>query len=104
MRIQVDEKKKLAVIWLTNDDQTDQGQQEKLRSLYREYGAKKYTVAVFRSGQEDLLPLTSHLLCHNRICAAKEELQREKQEIEQEGTWHIKEQREAYQGPTMTFG
>ena len=93
MRIQVDEKKKLAVIWLTNDDQTDQGQQEKLRSLYREYGAKKYTVAVFRSGQEDLLPLTSHLLCHNRICAAKEELQREKQEIEQEGTWHIKERR-----------
>ena len=104
MRIQVDEKKKLAVIWLTNDDQTDQGQQEKLRSLYREYGAKKYTVAVFRSGQEDLLPLTSHLLCHNRICAAKEELQREKQEIEQEGTWHIKERRQAYQGPTMTFG
>lgn len=109
MRIQVDEKKKLAVIWLTNADQTDQEQQKELQSLYQEYRAKKYTVALFQSGQEDLAPLTSHLLCHNRICAAKKELQREKQEreeqeIEQEGTWHIKEQREAYQGPTMTFG
>ena len=104
MRTQIDHKKKLVTVWLTNAEQEDEGRQSELRSLYREYKGKKYTVAVFRSGQEDLAALTSHLLCHNRICAAKEELQREKQEIEQEGTWHIKERREAYQGPTMTFG
>ena len=114
MRIQADEKKKLAVVWLTNADQADQEQQEELQSLYREYRAKKYTVAVFRSGREDLAPLTSHLLCHNRVCAAREELRLEEQEraeqetdmeqVRGEGAWQIRGQREAYQGPTMTFG
>ena len=104
MRTQIDHEKKQVIVWLTNAEQTDEAQRQELQRLYREYGAKKYMVAVFHSGREDLPALTSHLLCHNRICAAKEELQREKQEIEQEGTWHIKERREAYQGPTMTFG
>lgn len=103
MRIQVDEKKKLAVIWLTNADQADQEQQEELRSLYQEYSAKKYTVAVFRSGQEDLVPLTSHLLSHNRVCAAKAELSQEEQGRRAQNQ-QLPEREQEYQGPTMMFG
>lgn len=94
MRLQVNEEKRTAVIWLTNADQEGEEQQQKLRSLYREYHAKKYTVAVFQSGREDLAPLTSHLLCHNRVCAAREELRREEQ----------REQKCSYQGPTIIPG
>lgn len=74
MRIQVDDAKKQVAIWITNADQIDKTQQKKLHSLFQEYKAKNYTVAVFRSGQENLAALTSHLLCHNRICTAKTEL------------------------------
>lgn len=109
MRIQVNDEKKLAIIWLTNTDQADPEQQQKLQFLYREYSAKKYTVAMFQSGQEDLAALTSHLLCHNRVCAAKAELrqteqEREEQEIEQERkcAWQPQEH-QIYQGPTMTL-
>ena len=108
MRIQVNDEKKLAIIWLTNTDQADPEQQQKLQSLYREYSAKKYTVAMFQSGQEDLAALTSHLLCHNRVCAAKAELRREAQEREEkkpeegETSRQIRKRRGMDRGPAMT--
>lgn len=110
MRIQVNDEKRLAIIWLTNNDQADPEQQQKLQSLYREYSAKKYTVAMFQSGQEDLAALTSHLLCHNRVYAAKAELRQAKQERkeqeaeqEKERAWQPPKRQEMYQGPTMTL-
>ena len=103
MRTQIDHKKKLVTVWLTNAEQEDEGRQSELRSLYREYKGKKYTVAVFRSGQEDLAALTSHLLCHNRVCAAKAELRREEQE-RREQAQQLPEQTEECQSSTMMFG
>lgn len=108
MRIQVNDEKKLAIIWLTNTDQADQEQGQKLRFLYQEYSAKKYTVATFRSGQENLAALTSHLLCHNRVCAAKAELRQADQEQKEQETqqkekpaWQPQKRQDIYQGPTM---
>lgn len=80
MRVQVDDGKKLVAVWMTHADQADEKQQEELHSLFREYKAKNYTVAVFQSGQENLAALTGHLLCHNRLCAAKAELRKAQME------------------------
>lgn len=44
---------------------------ESLKSLYREYGAQKYLVAVFLSGERNLTDATGDLLCHNRKCLAR---------------------------------
>lgn len=108
MRIQVNDEKKLAAIWLTNADRADEARQQELQRLYREYSARKYTVAVFQSGREDLTALTSHLLCHNRVCAAKAELRREAQEREEkkpeegETSRQIRKRRGTDRGPAMT--
>ena len=44
-----------------------------------EYAGKKYTVAVFMSGSQDLCSLTSGLLCYNRKRLAELEVAREKE-------------------------
>ena len=40
--------------------------QELLQQVYANYRAQKYKVAVFCSGQRDLLDCTAGLLLHNR--------------------------------------
>ena len=51
MRTQIDHEKKQVIVWLTNAEQTDEAQRQELQRLYREYGAKKYMVAVFQIGR-----------------------------------------------------
>ena len=107
MRTQIDHEKKQVIVWLTNAEQTDEAQRQELQRLYREYGANKYMVAVFHSGREDLPALTSHLLCHNRVCAAKAELRQaeaaQQQAEQKEDPKQVRERQEAYQGPTMSL-
>ncbi len=66
MEIHVHEELKLVEIWLTRAEQEDQQLREQLRSVYRDYKEKKYMVAQFQSGQEDLYGLTRDLLLFNR--------------------------------------
>ncbi len=62
MEINVCEKKKVVEIWLANaeKDGTD------LSNLYARYSSRDYLVAVFESGEEDLVDLTAGLLIHNQ--------------------------------------
>lgn len=62
MEINVCEKKKVVEIWLANaeKDGTD------LSNLYARYSSRGYLVAVFESGEEDLVDLTAGLLIHNQ--------------------------------------
>ena len=67
MEIEVKDKQKRVNIWLTHAESQDEALMESLKPLYKEYKAKKYLVAVFASGTEDLKGLTCELLRYNRI-------------------------------------
>ena len=69
---------KLVDVWLSKGDQASQDVQERLQELYRRCAKEKYTVAVFCSGQQDLVEETSALLRYNRRRSAERAVQREK--------------------------
>ena len=66
MEIDIHEDSKIVEIWLNHIDQNDEELNEKLKLLFADYSNRKYTVAVFKSGKEDLYEQTSQLLLHNR--------------------------------------
>lgn len=71
LEINVHDDRKIVEIWLDRSEQADAGLCETLRPLYQEYDDKKYTVAVFRSGGQDLYEQTQQLLLYNRNRAAE---------------------------------
>jgi len=66
MEININRPDRIAEVWLTNAEQQNPRTQLALRPFFEEYKAKKYTVAVFCSGSEDLKAKTAHLLLNNR--------------------------------------
>ena len=70
---------KLVTVWLTRAEQEDSALRERLKEVYAEYKAKKYMVAQFHSGTEDLYEGTRDLLIFNRKRIEEIALQREKQ-------------------------
>ena len=67
-------------VWLTKAEKQDVNLRERLRPLYQEYKAKKFLVAVFESGEQDLEELTGSLLGCNRRRAARLEMERERRQ------------------------
>ena len=79
MEINVRDDMKLVTVWLTRAEQEDTALRERLKTLYAEYKAKKYMVAQFHSGTEDLYTCTRDLLLYNRKRIEELAVQREKQ-------------------------
>jgi uncharacterized membrane protein len=67
MEININDTNRTAEFWLSNTDRRNPLTQIALDSLCDEYKAKKYTVAVFRSGNVSLKENTAHLLHNNRL-------------------------------------
>ena len=65
MQIKVCDKNKIVEVWLTRKESSDRKLQKQLHPLYGEYKAKKYTVAVFKSGAGNLYNNTESLIFHN---------------------------------------
>lgn len=82
MELNVRDDRKIVEVWLTNEEQKDESLQAQLKPLYQAYKAKKYTVAVFLSGREDLTQRTSDLLCYNRKRLARLEVERARRKKE----------------------
>ena len=76
---EVNDLKKIVTIWLTNGEKNDMELRAGLKNLYAEYRARRYMVAVFSSGNEDLYANTLDLLKYNKRRLAEQEVQREKQ-------------------------
>jgi sRNA-binding regulator protein Hfq len=76
LEVNVRDEKKILEIWLTNGEKDDPAVKASLRDIYGTYKRKKYTVAVFRSGDQNLVDITSDLLCYNRKRAAQMEVRR----------------------------
>lgn len=78
MQVEVLEDKKLVCLWLTRAESADTGLRERLKPLCEKYREKKYMVAVYRSGDQELRDVTGALLRHNRKLMAEREVQAEK--------------------------
>ncbi|MEG1884346.1 MAG: hypothetical protein RR224_11615 [Clostridia bacterium] len=79
MKIEVNEKDRLATFWLVGAEQADGALQEQLKPQITQYRQQKYTVAVFKSGSGNLLDTTAGLLLHNQKLAAQRDLEREQE-------------------------
>ena len=78
MEISINDERRTVEVWLSSEEKNDSAVQQRLKPLYTEYAGKKYTVAVFMSGSQDLYSLTSDLLCYNRKHIAELEVEQEK--------------------------
>ena len=79
MEMNVRDDMKLVDIWLTNAEKNDPQLRSSLQSIYDKYKEKKYTVAVFESGSEDLYENTIALLRYNKKRSAEKAVARKKQ-------------------------
>ena len=80
MEIIQDDAKKLVQVWLSQKESRDEALQNRLKSMYAQWKQQKYTVAVFRSGKEDLKESTLALLAYNKKHYAELAVQREKKQ------------------------
>ena len=80
MEINVRDNSKIVEVWLTREEKRDRNIREQLKPLYQEYKAKKFLVAVFESGEQNLEELTGCLLGYNRKRVVQLEMEREKQQ------------------------
>ena len=78
MEISINDERRTVEVWLSNEEKSKHTVLQRLKPLYAEYAGKKYTVAVFMSGSQDLYSLTSDLLCYNRKRIAELEVEHEK--------------------------
>lgn len=79
MEINIHDDKKMVEVWLTRAEKQDEALQQELKSLYAQYKKKKYMVAVFESGEQDLYQNTLALLSYNKRRIPELEMMREKQ-------------------------
>lgn len=80
VEMNVRDEQKTVDIWLTNAEKNDPAIRRSLEDIYREYQQKKYLVAVFESGSQDLYQNTLDLLRYNRRRSAEREVLREKKQ------------------------
>ena len=78
MELSINDEHRTVEVWLSNEEKNNPAVRQRLKPLYAEYAEKKYTVAVFMSGSQDLYSLTSDLLRYNRKHIAELEVEQEK--------------------------
>lgn len=78
MEVKVHQDQKIVEIWLTNREQEDAALRENLRKLYVVWQTRKYTVAQFHSGQDNLYTATHDLLRFNQKRVEELSVRREK--------------------------
>lgn len=80
MRLQIDvlDDKKIVAVWLTRAEDANEAVRARIDGLCREYKPKKYQVAVYKSGREDLHTSVLDLLAYNKRRIAELQVQREK--------------------------
>jgi hypothetical protein len=78
MELEVRDKEKRVLIWLTHAESKSVELKEALKPIYQKFKAKKYLVAVFESGEDSLEELTRDLVLYNRTRLRELEMANEK--------------------------
>lgn len=76
MILEVCEKEKLALYWLSNEEKEDKEFRNSLKPQYREWKNKGYKVACFLSGKDDIVESTKELLIHNKEVLAEQSVKK----------------------------
>lgn len=71
MEMNVYKDNKTVEIWLANNEKDSEEIAQRLDFLYDLCKSRKFFVAVYRSGKENLCTQTSQLLCYNKKRAVK---------------------------------
>ena len=79
MRMEIRDESKTVELWLTREEKDDPALRESLKPMYQKYKERKYLVAVFLSGEEELYQQTRDLLLYNRRRQAEKEVLAQKQ-------------------------
>ena len=69
---------RIVSLWFASDENDADHLPEEIRNMCDEYRVRKYMIAAFRSGREDLFENTSAMLMHNRRLSAKNEVKQAK--------------------------
>ncbi len=74
LRFEVDEKRKILMLWLTQAEDADEAFKKSLLAEIEEGKMDEYRLIVFSSGKRELFSMTEGLLLHNyRLPPAKAE-------------------------------
>jgi Holliday junction resolvase RusA-like endonuclease len=72
MKVELNERFKLASVWLTNEEKNNLEIRKELDIKIKEFKEKKYRFVIYESGERDLTELTQGLLSHNKNLLASE--------------------------------
>jgi hypothetical protein len=71
LEFQVNKDKRIVSIWLTNAEKQSNPLRQSLQAVCADCTRRKYKVAVFLSGEGELIHSTQSLLLYNRCLGAK---------------------------------
>lgn len=74
MELNINEVEKVVELWLSRSERENEELQMRLKPILAAYKRKKYLVALFCSGERNLLECTTSLLLHNRQVAAERDI------------------------------
>ena len=77
MEVNVHKEDKIVAVWLTRAESQDKELQKRLAPYYQQFKEHGYKVAVFHSGEGDLIAGTVELLRHNMRVFALAEVRNE---------------------------
>lgn len=77
MILEVCERDKIAMFWLSTQEKEDKDFRQSLKPQYREWKRKGYKVACFLSGKGDIVESTKELLIHNKEVLAEQKVKQE---------------------------
>jgi hypothetical protein len=80
LEVNARDESKIVEIWLTRAEKHDPALKAGLQDIYDKYKQKKYTVAVFQSGERELYQSTLDLLAYNKKRTAELAVQRAKRQ------------------------
>lgn len=95
MMFYVDEERKVASWWLSNEEQQDEQITDSLRPQFKEWKAKGYLPVVFRSGNDDLEGCTHDLMKHNFMLEAQRRAEAEKKAVGDELPTHAPQKKKS---------
>lgn len=75
MEIEQNDRRRSVYVWLTQKESKDIELMHRLQPMYAHWHEKKYMVAVFRSGTQDLKNNMADLLVYNRKALARQDLE-----------------------------
>lgn len=81
MEIEQDDGRRCVYIWLTKKESEDQDLKTRLQPMYAHWHEKRYMVAVFHSGVQDLKCNVGNLLVYNRKVLAQRDLEQQNRAV-----------------------